>query len=230
MEVKPFYPYYEIEKIINLEFELNYHGQDWEIVNADPEKIDLFIEYYLSAKGEKEKITMFSLLIASIDDLEDERKIQKYLNRIEQKVCKNIKIHLNTIIYWALIGSGKKKDHIFMMTNYMRSFLNKNMNTDKIRIREPSLIGIELNGINLFDLLDLKNIEFDFWELIKYINLETDPENSSLEVSEDFFISCEKEEIFTHFEVWSQKLNFQYFKIKTKELDKEIKNISSLKQ
>ena len=223
MKIEPHYPHFEVAEKLNIEFGLSYQGQDWEIVNADAEKIDQFIEYYLTAIDEKNKITMFALLIASIDELENTNEIQKKLNGIEEKVCQNINIHLNIIIYWALIGHGKDKEHVFTMTNYMRSFLNTKLETDKIRIKSPEIIGIEINEINFLKLLGIDNINLDFLELIKYINLDTEPEEPHLEISEGIVISCEKENVFTHFEILSPKYNFQYFKVRTSVLDAEIK-------
>ncbi len=225
MKVEAYYSYFEVEKKINVEFDLTYHGQDWDIVNADSSKVQEFINYYLRAEGVEEKVTMFALLIASIDEIEEDTEIREALNRIEEKVFSNLKIHLNTIIYWALIGHGKCEEHIFKMTNYMRLFLNEKLDTDKIEGKSPDLVGIEINGLSFLKLLGKESIDYEFSEFIDYLNLETDPENAHLEISEEIWISCEKEDEFTHLEVWSPEYKSQYFKFRTKEFEEEIKSV-----
>ena len=116
MKIETFYPDIETAEKINKLFSLPYNGQDWEIINADDEKVNDFIEYYLDAKEIQEKVTIFALLIASIDMLDTELEVINALSRIKLKIKENLKYHLNTIIYWALIGHGKDKEHIFTMT------------------------------------------------------------------------------------------------------------------
>lgn len=223
MKIKPYYANHEVAKKINADFGLSYLGQDWEIVNADADKVQAFIDYYLLTEDIQEKVTMFALLIASLDEIEDEDEIQKSLRQIEKKVYHNLKIHLNTIVYWALIGHGKKEEHVFPMTKYMRLFLREKLPTDKIKIKSTNFVGIEINGIDFLKVMGVENIDYEIRKFIDFLNIETGPGNEQLELSEEVLMSCEKEKEFTHFEFWSPSCKSQYFKIRTKGFEEEMK-------
>lgn len=222
MKIETFYPDIATSEKLSKLFSLPYNGQDWEIVNADDKKVNDFIKYYLDAEEIQEKVTIFALLIASIDILDEEIAIINALSRIKLKMKENLKYHLTTIIYWALIGHGKDREHVFPMTKYMRAFLNEVMAIDKFEIKTSSIKGIEVNGIDFPNLLQENQFLKSFSELIKILNKESNPENDHFELSKNTSISIEKEDNFTHFEIWSSKIGCNYLKIKTSELEKEI--------
>lgn len=222
MKIETFYPDVETSEKLNKLFSLPYNGQDWEIVNADSEKINDFINYYLAAEEIQEKVTIFALLIASIDMLDGEEKITNALNLIQSKMKANINYHLVTIIYWALIGHGKDKEHIFHITKYMRAFLSEFMNLDKFEVKTPSIKGIEINGIKLGDLIKENQFSKSFSELVNFLNKKTNLDEENFELSENTSISVEKENYFTHFEIWSSKTGCHYLKVETKNFIKEI--------
>ncbi len=223
MKIETFYADIKTSEKLNKIFSLPYSGQDWEIVNADDEKVNDFIKYYLDAEETQEKVTIFALLIASIDMLDQEIDVTNAWNRIKLKVDQNLKYHLSTIVYWALIGKGKNKEHIFMMTKYMRIYLSESIDTDNFEIKNPTIEGIEINGINFSSLLKEDQFLKSFPEFIQFINKEIEPEDENFDLSEHASISFEKEKDFTHFEIWSSKVGLNYLKVKTSEFEKEIK-------
>lgn len=150
MKIEPYYPGFGVSEELNKRFSLNYSGQDWAIVNADYELVDDLIECYLKAIEVHNKVTIFALLIASIDQL-DESDIPGAIDRIKVRVKSNLTFHLREIVYWASIGFGKNPEHIFMMSPFMRSFLGESTEIDAFEIRRPSINGIKVNGIGFLD-------------------------------------------------------------------------------
>jgi len=221
MKVETFYPDIKNTEKLNKLFSLPYSGQDWDIVNANDEKLDDFIKYYLDTDDVQEKVTIFALLLASIDMLETEEEMDNALNSIRRKFELNIKYHLNTIIYWALIGHGSNEEHIFRMTKFMRATLNKVISIDLFEIKNQSII---VNGINLQLLLEESQFSVSISEFVDFLTKETflNDEDTTLDLSENTNISFEKENEFTHFQIWSSKVGLHYLKVKTSQLTNEL--------
>ncbi len=223
MKIQSYYPQNTITKKLNQLFDLPYNGQDWEVVNADDERVEEFIAYYLEAEDTEEKVAMFALLYASIDMLKTKAEQETALKRIESKVLKNLNYHLNTIIYWALIGYGNNEEHIFMMTHHARDFLKKHTDLDKFEIITPTIEGIKINDISLLSILEEKELNISFSELMLFFNKESGPDNRYFESSDNSNISVEKEGDFTHFEIWSSTNGCHYFRVETEIFEREIK-------
>ena len=55
---------------LNQLFGLRYVGQDWAYVNADANKLNAFVEYYLQTSDNQEISMVFDLIINSLQGLE----------------------------------------------------------------------------------------------------------------------------------------------------------------
>lgn len=69
MQIATYYSHSDIENKLGELFGLGYSGQDWDIVNANSERISEFISYFLETNDSEELNALFDLIIASIDDL-----------------------------------------------------------------------------------------------------------------------------------------------------------------
>jgi len=221
MKIEPYYPDFGVSEELNKRFSLNYSGQDWAIVNADHELADDLIECYLKAIEVHDKVTIFALLIASIDEL-DESDIPGAIDRIKARMKSNLTFHLREIVYWARIGSGKDPEHIFMMSPFMRSFLGESTEIDAFEIRSPSINGIKVNEIGFLDFFKEKKQTASFEDLHAFMKKETDPEDADFEISPQSVLSIEQEKDFTHFEIWGEEIGFHYLKFRTGEFEREL--------
>lgn len=221
MKIEPYYPDFGTSEELNKRFSLNYSGQDWAIVNADHELVDDLITCYLNAEQVPERVTVFALLIASIDQL-DEPEIASAFDQIKAQVKSNLTFHLREIIYWACIGHGKDPEHIFQATPYTRNLLSELTKTDKLEITSTSINGIILNGIRLLEFLKEDESLVSFEELHSFMMKETDPEDANFEISPQSVLKVEQEKDFTHLEIWGEAIGFHYLKVETNEFEKEL--------
>ncbi|WP_413376448.1 hypothetical protein [Paenibacillus taichungensis] len=102
-------------------------SQDWEYTSADSSRVNEFITYYEKNKlNNKEKFTLTIVIISSFDDYLSKgigTEDIKIWNRIKQNILKDYKLHINTIIYWAL--EENDLEDCFAVTPYIREILEQ---------------------------------------------------------------------------------------------------------
>ncbi|WP_339293166.1 hypothetical protein MKY48_13635 [Paenibacillus sp. FSL W8-0187] len=102
-------------------------SQDWEYTSADSSRVNEFITYYEKNKlNNKEKFTLMIVIISSFDDYLSKgigTEDIKIWNRIKQNILKDYKLHINTIIYWAL--EENDLEDCFAVTPYIREILEQ---------------------------------------------------------------------------------------------------------
>ncbi|WP_233354826.1 MULTISPECIES: hypothetical protein [Paenibacillus] len=102
-------------------------SQDWEYTSADSSRVNEFITFYENNKlNNKEKFTLMIVIISSFDDYLSEgigTEDIKIWDRIKQNILKDYKLHINTIIYWAL--EENDLEDCFAVTPYIREILEQ---------------------------------------------------------------------------------------------------------
>jgi len=104
------------------------YSQNWEHeVMIEYNCINEFVKYYQSASLDDE--TKFTLMILIINSLNDvlgirERLSNSLWNKVSNILVDDNKIHMNTIIYWAL-EDEEEEEYIFPITPYIRAVLFK---------------------------------------------------------------------------------------------------------
>jgi len=97
--------------------------QDWELIYADPDRIDEFCDVYERVTLEDEvKCHLMGLIVASLDRyLEEGRSPTRIWRRIHDLLKRDIDLHKDLINYWSLIAEADPNNG-FAVTPYMRSF------------------------------------------------------------------------------------------------------------
>lgn len=81
--------------------------QDWEYEVADPNRIDEFIDAYLSNElNEDEKFALMDTILQSFEDSSKTLDSDQQWNIILQLLEDNLDIHATTICYWAYGNSA----------------------------------------------------------------------------------------------------------------------------
>ena len=169
MKIATYYTNTEIEHSLGKRFGFDYYDQDWDLVNANSERISEFISYFLTADNLDEMVAMFDLTIASMDDLESKIEQSDYLNQIKPKFFANLDLFMNTIIYWSSIGTGKEPDQMWTVTPLVRGLLDEITSFERFEIECNEVYCINTVGHRLLDLIDGKKLNFTFDELMKEI-------------------------------------------------------------
>lgn len=81
--------------------------QDWEYEVADPNRIDEFIDAYLSNElNEDEKFALIETILQSFEESSKTLDSDQQWNTILQLLEDNLDIHATTICYWACGNSA----------------------------------------------------------------------------------------------------------------------------
>ncbi len=81
--------------------------QDWEYEVADPNRIDEFIDAYLSNElNEDEKFALMETILQSFEESSKTLDSDQQWNTILQLLEDNLDIHATTICYWAFGNSA----------------------------------------------------------------------------------------------------------------------------
>ncbi|MBJ9904868.1 hypothetical protein KTJ29_10610 [Acinetobacter bereziniae] len=81
--------------------------QDWEYEVADPNRIDEFIDAYLSNElNEDEKFALMETILQSFEESSKTLDSDQQWNTILQLLEDNLDIHATTICYWACGNSA----------------------------------------------------------------------------------------------------------------------------
>ncbi|MCR8630880.1 hypothetical protein [Paenibacillus radicis (ex Xue et al. 2023)] len=101
------------------------YSQDWQYEVSDPSRVSEFILFYEDAiLNNEEKFALMSLIISSLDDaLEEGYEISGLWGKISHHLVNEIKIHYNTIQYWALLEEDL--DNCFAVTPLIRDVAKK---------------------------------------------------------------------------------------------------------
>lgn len=170
MLIKTVYSNPDTERKLNDRFGFIYYDQDWDLINANANRVSEFTGYFLETEDQNELISLFDLIIASVDDLDNDKEQRNYLSQIHNKVVQHKNQFMPTIIYWSQIGSGINKDSIWSVTPLIRSLLDELTKTESFKIKCPEIYCIELAGEELLNLISKKQAQLTFEELIDRAN------------------------------------------------------------
>ena len=103
--------------------------QDWDVLVADPTRVDEFVTLYENhtSLAEDEKFALLDVILVSYDDLaREEGKICECGHRIRKILDVEFRLHAYTVYYWCLWDAGVEPDeeHIFCITRCMREIWN----------------------------------------------------------------------------------------------------------
>ena len=167
MKVRLIQPDPETEKALSARFGLHATGQDWDLANADPSKLDQFMEYFTRCDQPDELYSLCNLIIASIDKIEEEEKRKKRFAAASPKILENGEFFLSTLVYWAVLGTGEDEDYMFAVSPAVRDILNAVTGVSSLKITDESYRGILLDGTPMEDLLFNQYPDVSFEELIE---------------------------------------------------------------
>jgi hypothetical protein len=97
--------------------------QDWELEMANLERIDEFLNFYKkSVLSTDEKIALMCLILASYDDLLNEKKLEvdNRWNEIKELLELDRVLFIELLDYWAL-NDELGKENLFKITPLVRS-------------------------------------------------------------------------------------------------------------
>ncbi len=110
----------KLAEVFNLEYDDSM--QDWAIMAAVPEKIELFLNAYENDTNltDDDKFTLMELIIASFDELTTE----DLENNCNWLICQNILkrdfvLHKDTLEYWSQF-EAENENEMFKITLYIR--------------------------------------------------------------------------------------------------------------
>lgn len=101
-------------------------SQDWEFEVSNPLRIREFINFYeISNLNIDEKFALMIIILGSINDYLEEEEISNDIwDIVSSQLLKDIRIHKNTIMYWALVD--EEFNHFedgFAITSYLRRLI-----------------------------------------------------------------------------------------------------------
>ncbi|MDR2972982.1 MAG: hypothetical protein LBU83_13845 [Bacteroidales bacterium] len=133
--VEPKYRYETEEAISELRKDLNIpydpFSQDFAYENAKSEDIEIYLGLYNKIDNEDKKFVLMQMLIASIEDQENEGKFTHYWNIVKNLIEKDFLVHEYTVWYWCLYEGqhenyyGKHMENAWRITPYMRELWHK---------------------------------------------------------------------------------------------------------
>lgn len=169
MQIATYYSKAEIERSLGERFGFDYYDQDWDLVNANSDRISEFISYFLDTDRDDELVALFELIIASVDDLKSTKEQEEHLEQIRTKTLAKSELFMNTLVYWSSIGSGSKPEQLWSVTPLIRKLLNELTKVETFKIECDEVYCIKLADIEMIQLVEGKRLNFTFDELIKEI-------------------------------------------------------------
>ena len=99
--------------------------QDWEWEVADPQRIDEFVDAYLSSElDDDERFTLMETIVQSFEDfdgpIEQHPRWKEVLRLLDEKIT----LHIYTVYYWSDLET-ENVDEQWRVTKYFRSILYK---------------------------------------------------------------------------------------------------------
>ncbi|GED59181.1 hypothetical protein BFO01nite_33130 [Brevibacillus formosus] len=103
----------------------NEFSQDWEYEVSDSSRVADFLFAYENFNLEKEeKFALMIVIISSYDDaMVKEKDEESWATSIRNNLLKDIRIHKNTIDYWAMLDEADL-DNCFFVTPFIREIVN----------------------------------------------------------------------------------------------------------
>jgi hypothetical protein len=101
--------------------------QDWEYLVADPQRIDEFLQAYVSGDlTEDEKFVLMEMLLQSFEDLEADLAADSRWHLVLDLLDRHISLHVYSIYYWSLLeDEDEDENNWWRITPFMRAILAK---------------------------------------------------------------------------------------------------------
>jgi len=216
MLVEPHYSTIEAQDELSTIFGIGTHTQDWDLVNARADLVFNFIDYFLNDNREQLDIALFELILASIDELQNDSDITKALESLRYKLTRQLELHAGIILYWCAFGSGKSD--VFPISLKLREFWNTlYLVEDTMTISNPDMSGIKLNGVDLLDIVTHRPIAIDF-DTFSCIT----EQSCKLKISKTCSVRVEIEQKHTHMCLYDEQSGQHYYRFKSQELKQNV--------
>lgn len=160
-DIKPRHPTGAAEAALSKRLGFGLPGQDWEIENADPSRLEEFLQLYEQEPlDEDQRFALMELIVASYEELACEQPDRAIWERIREHLCERFRLHAYTVESWALTFVSDDEDRegwdaiTPQMREIMRQFFGPHENWPKDgfiiwRFHEPIGHGNLLNAIQL---------------------------------------------------------------------------------
>lgn len=108
-------------------FQLPYTSQmqDWEWEVADPERIDEFLDAYISGElTDDEKFTLMETIIQSFEELASPITVHPRWAEVIKELRQNIDLHIYSVLYWSDL-EHELDEEPWQITPYFREILEE---------------------------------------------------------------------------------------------------------
>ena len=173
---------------LNQLFGLRYVGQDWAYVNADANKLNAFVEYYLQTSDNQEISMVFDLIINSLQGLEDRNEFKSIMDRIKDKVAQNFDKHSYYIKFYAQLGELEDEDGMFPYSDFFRDWLASNTKLSELAIKSNNVSDFLIDGKPICDWLNRKPFPITLQSITNYLRrtcLSMEPNDNYLKYAEE---------------------------------------------
>lgn len=110
-DIEPRYATSAVEEALGKRLGFKYTGQDWEIVNGDPSRLEEFLLIYEQEPlDEDQRFALMELIVASYEELACEQPDNAIWERIRKHLCDRFSLHAYTVECWALSDASYDED------------------------------------------------------------------------------------------------------------------------
>lgn len=151
-------------------FDLDVHGQDWELEVADGGRVAEFLGAYDAGFPDDDHgFTLMSLIVASYDELSSstasdvpDAQVELLWGRIEAHLRERFELHAYTVQYWARVDiESEDPDMLFSVSPRMRGIMRSIYGPWRAWPREPFVVArAELTSERLMERPPDPSLEF----------------------------------------------------------------------